>query len=112
MPSSPNFREEVTVCSLRSQVIFFKQPNLGLTQESLRMVTARVLVVISGSFTSQINVILRFTRDTQSPRAKVESQIFISQLPVPGIEPVPPARQADVVTTTSPALSSCKVGGP
>jgi len=50
------------VCSIRSmvlgilssQVIYSKQPNLGLTQESLRMVTARVLVVLSGSFTSQI----------------------------------------------------------
>ena len=31
-----------------------KQPNLRLTQESLRMVTARVLAVLSGSFTSQI----------------------------------------------------------
>ena len=39
---------------LSSQVINSKQPNLGLTQESLRMVTARVLVVLSGSFTSQI----------------------------------------------------------
>ena len=39
---------------LRSQVIYFKQPNLGLTQELLRMVTARVLVVLSGSFMSQI----------------------------------------------------------
>ena len=37
-----------------SQVINSKQPNLGLTQESLRMVTDRVLVVLSGSFTSQI----------------------------------------------------------
>ena len=42
------------VSGLRSQVINSKQPNLGLTQESLRMVTARVLVVLSGSFTSQI----------------------------------------------------------
>ena len=32
----------------------------------------------------------------------VDSQIFISQLPVPGIEPVPPASEADVVTTTPP----------
>ena len=40
--------------SLRSQVIYSKQPNLGLTQESPRMVTARVLVVLSGSFTSEI----------------------------------------------------------
>ena len=39
---------------LSSQVINSKQPNLGLTQESLRMVTDRVLVVLSGSFTSQI----------------------------------------------------------
>ena len=39
---------------LRSQVIYSKQSNVGLTQESLRMVTARVLVVLSGSFTSQI----------------------------------------------------------
>ena len=39
---------------LRSQVIYSKQPTLGLTQESLRMVTARVPVVLSGSFTSQI----------------------------------------------------------
>ena len=39
---------------LSSQVINSKQPNLGLTQESLRMVTAKVLVVLSGSFTSQI----------------------------------------------------------
>ena len=39
---------------LSSEVINSKQPNLGLTQESLRMVTARVLVVLSGSFTSQI----------------------------------------------------------
>ena len=38
----------------RSQVIYSKQLNLGLTQESLRMVTARVLVVLSGSVTSQI----------------------------------------------------------
>ena len=38
---------------LSSQIINSKQPNLGLTQESLRMVTARVLVVLSGSFTSQ-----------------------------------------------------------
>ena len=35
---------------LRSQVINSKQPNLGLTQESLRIVTAWVLVVLSGSF--------------------------------------------------------------
>ena len=36
-------------------IINSKQPNLAwLTQESLRMVTARVLVVLSGSFTSQI----------------------------------------------------------
>ena len=40
---------------LSSQVINSKQRNLGLTQESLRMVTARVLVVLSGSFTSQID---------------------------------------------------------
>ena len=39
---------------LSSQVINSKQPKIGLTQESLRMVTARVLVVLSGSFTSQI----------------------------------------------------------
>ena len=39
---------------LSSQVINFKQPNLELTQESLRMVTARVLDVLNGSFTSQI----------------------------------------------------------
>ena len=39
---------------LSYQVINSKQHNLGLTQESLRMVTARVLVVLSGSFTSQI----------------------------------------------------------
>ena len=39
---------------LSSQVINSKQPNLGLTQESLRTVTARVLVVLSGSFTSHI----------------------------------------------------------
>ena len=39
---------------LSSQVINSKQPNLGLMQESLRMVTARVLVVLSGSVTSQI----------------------------------------------------------
>ena len=45
-------RSKVKVLS--SQVIKSKQPNLGLTQESLRMVTARVLVVLSGSFTSQI----------------------------------------------------------
>jgi len=32
----------------------------------------------------------------------VESQIFISQLPVLGIEPVRAAWQADVVTTTPP----------
>ena len=31
--------------------------------------------------------------------------MFISQLPVPGIEPVSPASEADVVTTTPPALS-------
>ena len=42
------------VTVLSSQVINSKQSNLGLTQESLRMVTARVLVVLSGSFTSQI----------------------------------------------------------
>ena len=41
-------------CILRSPVIYSKQPNLGITQESLRVVTARVLVVLSGSFTSQI----------------------------------------------------------
>ena len=40
--------------SLMSLVIYSKQPNIGLTQTSLRMVTARVLVVLSGSFTSQI----------------------------------------------------------
>ena len=39
---------------LSSQVINSKQSNLWLTQETLRMVTARVLVVLSGSFTSQI----------------------------------------------------------
>jgi len=39
---------------LSSQVINSKQPYLGLTQESLGMVTVRVLVVLSGSFTSQI----------------------------------------------------------
>ena len=33
-----------------SQFMYSKQPKLGLTQESLRMVTARVVVVISGSF--------------------------------------------------------------
>ena len=42
------------VLVLSSQVINSKQPNLGLMQESLRMVIARVLVVLSGSFTSQI----------------------------------------------------------
>ena len=31
--------------------------------------------------------------------------MFTSQLPVPGIEPVPPAVEAGVVTTTPPALS-------
>ena len=42
--------------TIRSQVIYSKQPNLRLTQESLRMVTARVLIVLSGSFTSQIEM--------------------------------------------------------
>ena len=46
--------EEIVFSVLSSQVINSKQPNLGLTQESLRMVTARLLVVLSGSFTSQI----------------------------------------------------------
>ena len=41
---------------LSSQVINSKQPNLGLTQESLMVVTARVLVFLSGSFTSQIEM--------------------------------------------------------
>ena len=38
----------------RSQVLRLLA-NLGLTQESLSMVTARVLVVLSGSFTPQID---------------------------------------------------------
>ena len=56
--SPSNFRVTAFVTHksgvLRSQVIYSKQPNLGLTQESLRMVTVRVLGVLSGSFTSQI----------------------------------------------------------
>ena len=36
----------VNITCLRSQVIYSKQPNLGVTQESLRMVTAGVLVVL------------------------------------------------------------------
>ena len=35
----------------------------------------------------------------------VESQIFTPQLPVPGIEPVPPAVEAGVIPTTPPAPS-------
>ena len=45
-----NLRQTAT--RIAAQVIYSKQPNLGLTQESLRMVTARVLFVLSGSFTS------------------------------------------------------------
>ena len=46
----------ITTIVLSSQIINSKQPSLGagLTQELLRMVTARVLVVLSGSFTSHI----------------------------------------------------------
>ena len=52
--------------SLRSQVIYSKQPNIGLAQESLRMVTARVLVVLSGSLTSQIETIMMVVIDSDS----------------------------------------------
>ena len=45
-----HFRSDLYSAFSGSQVINSKQ----LTQESLRMVTARVLVVLSGSFTSQI----------------------------------------------------------
>ena len=75
---------------------------------ALRMVTARVLIFLSGSFTSQIETD-RHKRDSpiheEYTFPNVESQIVTSQLPVPGIEPVPPALEADVVTTTPPALS-------
>ena len=54
VPFLKNVVEVTFFLVLSSQVINSKQPNLGLTQESLRMVTARVLVVLMGSFTSQI----------------------------------------------------------
>ena len=53
---------------------------------------------------TDINVILRLTRDTQSPMLR--ARFFLSQLPVPGIEPV---QSADMVTTTPPTLSKCGI---
>ena len=51
---------------------------------------------------TDINAILRFTRDTVP---NIESHISILQQPVPGIVPVPSAWQADAVTIAPPALS-------
>ena len=56
-------RDVAPLFDIRSLVsgYYSKQPYLGLTQESLRMVTARVLVVLGGSFTSQIETGLTLT---------------------------------------------------
>ena len=55
---------------------------------------------MQGDVTSRRSLYLYLCEGYTVPN--VESPIFISQLPVPGIEPVPPASEAGVVTTTPP----------
>ena len=75
---------------------------------ALRVVTARVLIILSGSFTSK----LRQDRHWHSSLIhegytvpNVESQVLTSNMTCLlylGIEPGPPSCQADVLTTALP----------
>ena len=72
------------------------------------MVTARVLVVLNGSFTSQIETgptLTWFSDSRGIHRPQCWKPDFYITTAGTGIEPVRPASEADVVTTTPPALS-------